>query len=68
MFYKTNAHLLEMLKNLKFIPSDKDTLEAIINSTKTAGTFNRYFEMYREWFNRVYSTNVEKGKKEVLSL
>lgn len=68
MFYKTNAHLLEMLKNLKFIPSDKDTLEAIINSTKTAGTFNRYFEMYREWFNRVYSTNVEKGKKELLSL
>ena len=64
MFYKTNAHLLEMLKNLKFIPSDKDTLEAIINSTKTAGKFNRYFEMYREWFNRVYSTNVEKGKKE----
>ena len=68
MFYKTNAHLLEMLKNLKFIPSDKDTLEAIINSTKTAGKFNRYFEMYREWFNRVYSTNVEKGKKELLSL
>ena len=68
MFYKTNAHLLEMLKNLKFIPSDKDTLEAIINSTKTAGTFNRYFEMYREWFNKVYSTNVEKGKKELLSL
>lgn len=68
MFYKTNAHLLEMLKNLKFIPSDKDTLEAIINSTKTAGKFNRYFEMYREWFNRVYSTNVEKRKKELLSL
>ena len=68
MFYKTNAHLLEMLKNLKFIPSDKDTLEAIINSTKTAGKFNRYFEMYREWFNRVYSINVEKGKKELLSL
>ena len=41
MFYKTNAHLLEMLKNLKFIPSDKNTLEVIINSTKTAGTFNR---------------------------
>ena len=68
MFYKTNAHLLEMLKNLKFIPSDKNTLEAIINSTKTAGTFNRYFEMYREWFNKVYSTNIEKGKKELLSL
>ena len=68
MFYKTNAHLLEMLKNLKFIPSDKDTLEAIINSTKTAGTFDRYFEMYREWFNKVYSTDIEKGKKELLSL
>lgn len=68
MFYKTNAHLLEMLKNLKFIPSDKNTLEAIINSTKTAGTFNRYFGMYREWFNKVYSTNIEKGKKELLSL
>lgn len=68
MFYKTNAHLLEMLKNLKFIPSDKNTLEVIINSTKTAGTFNRYFEMYREWFNKVYSTNIEKGKKELLSL
>lgn len=68
MFYKTNAHLLEMLKNLKFIPSDKNTLEAIINSTKTAGTFNRYFVMYREWFNKVYSTNIEKGKKELLSL
>lgn len=57
-----------MLKNLKFIPSDKDTLEAIINSTKTAGTFNRYFEMYRAWFNKVYSTDIEKGKKELLSL
>lgn len=68
MFYKTNAHLLEMLKNLKFIPSDKNTLEVIINSTKTAGTFNRYFEMYREWFNKVYSTDMEKGKKELLSL
>lgn len=68
MFYKTNAHLLEMLKNLKFIPSDKNTLEVIINSTKTAGTFNRYFGMYREWFNKVYSTNIEKGKKELLSL
>lgn len=68
MFYKTNAHLLEMLKNLKFIPSDKNTLEVIINSTKTAGTFNRYFGMYRKWFNKVYSTNIEKGKKELLSL
>lgn len=68
MFYKTNAHLLEMLKNLKFIPSDKNTLEAIINSTKTAGTFDRYFKMYREWFNKVYSTDIEKGKKELLSL
>lgn len=68
MFYKTNAHLLEMLKNLKFIPSDKNTLEAIINSTKTAGTFNRYFGMYRKWFNKVYSTDIEKGKKELLSL
>ena len=68
MFYKMNAHLLEMLKNLKFIPSDKDTLEEIINSTKTAGTFDRYFEMYREWFNKVYSTDIEKGKKELLSL
>lgn len=68
MFYKTNAHLLEMLKNLKFIPSDKNTLEVIINSTKTAGTFNRYFEMYRKWFNKVYSTDIEKGKKELLSL
>ena len=68
MFYKTNAHLLEMLKNLKFIPSDKNTLELIINSTKTAGTFNRYFEMYRKWFNKVYSTDIEKGKKELLSL
>lgn len=68
MFYKTNAHLLEMLKNLKFIPSDKNTLEVIINSTKTAGTFNRYFGMYRKWFNKVYSTDIEKGKKELLSL
>lgn len=68
MFYKTNAHLLEMLKNLKFIPSDKNTLEVIINSTKTAGTFNRYFRMYRKWFNKVYSTDIEKGKKELLSL
>lgn len=68
MFYKTNAHLLEMLKNLKFIPSDKNTLEVIINSTKTAGTFNRYFGMYRKWFNKVYSTDMEKGKKELLSL
>lgn len=68
MFYKTNAHLLEMPKNLKFIPSDKNTLEAIINSTKTAGTFNRYFGMYRKWFNKVYSTDIEKGKKELLSL
>lgn len=67
MFYKTNAHLLEMLKNLKFIPSDKNTLEVIINSTKTAGTFNRYFGMYRKWFNKVYSTDIEKGKKELLS-
>lgn len=68
MFYKTNAHLLEMLKNLKFIPSDKNTLEVIINSTKTAGIFNRYFGMYRKWFNKVYSTDIEKGKKELLSL
>ena len=68
MFYKTNAHLLEMLKNLKFIPSDKNTLEVIINSTKTAGTFNRYFGMYRKQFNKVYSTDIEKGKKELLSL
>ena len=68
MFYKTNVHLLEMLKNLKFIPSDKNTLEVIINSTKTAGTFNRYFGMYRKWFNKVYSTDIEKGKKELLSL
>lgn len=68
MFYKTNAHLLEMLKNLKFIPSDKNTLEVIINSTKTAGTFNRYFGMYKKWFNKVYSTDIEKGKKELLSL
>lgn len=68
MFYKTNAHLLEMLKNLKFIPSDKNTLEVIINSTKTAGTFNRYFGMYRKWFNKVYSTDIKKGKKELLSL
>lgn len=68
MFYKTNAHLIEMLKNLKFIPSDKNTLEVIINSTKTAGTFNRYFGMYRKWFNKVYSTDIEKGKKELLSL
>lgn len=68
MFYKTNAHLLEMLKNLKFIPSDKNTLEVIINSTKTAGTFNRYFGMYRKWFNKVYSADIEKGKKELLSL
>ena len=68
MFYKTNAHLLEMLKNLKFIPNDKNTLEVIINSTKTAGTFNRYFGMYRKWFNKVYSTDIEKGKKELLSL
>lgn len=68
MFFKTNAQILNMLKNLKFIPSDKDTLEAIINSTKTAGTFNRYFEMYRAWFNKVYSTDIEKGKKELLSL
>lgn len=68
MFYKTNAHLLEMLKNLKFIPSDKNTLEVIINSTKTADTFNRYFGMYRKWFNKVYSTDIEKGKKELLSL
>ena len=68
MFYKMNAHLLEMLKNLKFIPSDKNTLEVIINSTKTAGTFNRYFGMYRKWFNKVYSTDIEKGKKELLSL
>lgn len=68
MFYKTNADLLEMLKNLKFIPSDKNTLEVIINSTKTAGTFNRYFGMYRKWFNKVYSTDIEKGKKELLSL
>lgn len=68
MFYKTNAHLLEMLKNLKFIPSDKNTLEVIINSTKTAGTFNRYFGMYRKWFNKLYSTDIEKGKKELLSL
>lgn len=68
MFYKTNAHLLEMLKNLKFIPSDKNTLEVIINSTKTTGTFNRYFGMYRKWFNKVYSTDIEKGKKELLSL
>lgn len=68
MFYKTNAHLLEMLKNLKFIPSDKNTLEVIINSTKTAGTFNHYFGMYRKWFNKVYSTDIEKGKKELLSL
>ena len=68
MFYKTNAHLLEMLKNLKFIPSDKNTLEVIINSTKTEGTFNRYFGMYRKWFNKVYSTDIEKGKKELLSL
>lgn len=68
MFYKTNAHLLEMLKNLKFIPSDKNTLEVIINSTKTAGTFNRCFGMYRKWFNKVYSTDIEKGKKELLSL
>lgn len=68
MFYKTNAHLLEMIKNLKFIPSDKNTLEVIINSTKTAGTFNRYFGMYRKWFNKVYSTDIEKGKKELLSL
>ena len=68
MFYKTTAHLLEMLKNLKFIPSDKNTLEVIINSTKTAGTFNRYFGMYRKWFNKVYSTDIEKGKKELLSL
>lgn len=68
MFYKTNAHLLEMLKNLKFIPSDKNTLEVIINSTKTAGTFNRYFGMYRKWFNKVYSTDIEKGKKELLYL
>ena len=68
MFYKTNAHLLEMLKNLKFIPSDKNTLEVIINSTKTAGTFNRYFGMYRKLFNKVYSTDIEKGKKELLSL
>ena len=68
MFYKTNAHLLEMLKNLKFIPSDKNTLEVIINSTKTAGTFNRYFGMDRKWFNKVYSTDIEKGKKELLSL
>lgn len=68
MFYKTNAHLLEMLKNLKFIPSDKNTLEVIINSTKTAGTFNRYFGMYRKWFNKVYNTDIEKGKKELLSL
>lgn len=68
MFYKTNAHLLEMLKNLKFIPSDKNTLEVIINSTKTAGTFNRYFGMYRKWFNKVYSTDIEKGKKQLLSL
>lgn len=68
MFYKTNAHLLEMLKNLKFIPSDKNTLEVIINSTKTAGTFNRYFGMHRKWFNKVYSTDIEKGKKELLSL
>lgn len=68
MFYKTNAHLLEMLKNLKFIPSDKNTLEVIINSTKTAGTFNCYFGMYRKWFNKVYSTDIEKGKKELLSL
>ena len=68
MFYKTNAHLLEMLKNLKFIPSDKNTLEVIINSTKTAGTFNRYFGMYRKWFNKEYSTDIEKGKKELLSL
>lgn len=68
MFYKTNAHLLEMLKNLKFIPSDKNTLEVIINSTKTAGTFDRYFGMYRKWFNKVYSTDIEKGKKELLSL
>lgn len=68
MFYKTNAYLLEMLKNLKFIPSDKNTLEVIINSTKTAGTFNRYFGMYRKWFNKVYSTDIEKGKKELLSL
>ena len=68
MFYKTNAHLLEMLKNLKFIPSDKNTLEAIINSTKTAGTFNRYFGMYRKWFNKVYSTDIEKVKNELLSL
>lgn len=68
MFYKTNAHLLEMLKNLKFIPSDKNTLEVIINSTKTAGTFNRYFGMYRKWFSKVYSTDIEKGKKELLSL
>ena len=68
MFYKTNAHLLEMLKNLKFIPSDKNTLEVIINSTKTAGTFNRYFGMYRKWFKKVYSTDIEKGKKELLSL
>lgn len=68
MFYKTNAHLLEMLKNLKFIPSDKNTFEVIINSTKTAGTFNRYFGMYRKWFNKVYSTDIEKGKKELLSL
>ena len=68
MFYKTNAHLLEMLKNLKFIPSDKNTLEVIINSTKTAGIFNSYFGMYRKWFNKVYSTDIEKGKKELLSL
>lgn len=68
MFYKTNAHLLEMLKNLKFIPSDKNTLEVIINSTKTAGIFNHYFGMYRKWFNKVYSTDIEKGKKELLSL
>ena len=57
-----------MLKNLKFIPSDKNTLEVIINSTKTAGIFNRYFGMYRKWFNKVYSTDIEKGKKELLSL
>ena len=43
-------------------------MEVIINSTKTAGTFNRYFGMYRKWFNKVYSTDIEKGKKELLSL